>query len=328
MNIKMFNGWYFFWLILSLGSVIGCYFLLRKRRYETQKLVLFYIMLFAIALHFIKMLIPPYSLDAGRLLRDSWFINICGANILLFPFIYMSKNDAAKDYMFYVGVLSGFISIIYPMEPMAKANQMADILDIIRFYIHHNIIWMVPLFMVLFKHHTLSYKRVLKVPVYFLAVMLFIMLNQLFQSELGFIELRSSDFFDINYKNSSLIWGPGDDSIGTFLGWFCPDFFKTVPAGQFKGETKYWPWFWLIFPMYLVLVPICFLISLIFDRHNLVNDFENLRVKVYEYKEYANYKKENSQSKQTSEKVKHSKKEQNTTTLQQNNDVSHKRKKK
>lgn len=293
MEIQMFNGWYFFWLILSVGSVVGCYFLLRNKRYETQKLVLFYIMLFAIALHFVKMLIPPYSLDPERLLRDSWFINICGANILLFPFIYMSKSDSGKDYMFYVGVLSGLISIIYPMEPMAKANQVADILDIIRFYIHHNIIWMVPLFMVLFKHHTPSYKRVLKVPLWFLAVMLFIILNQIFQSELGFIDLRDSDFLDINYKNSSLIWGPTDDAIGAFLGWFCPDFFKTVPAGEFKGQTKYWPWFWLIVPMYLVLVPVCFLISLIWDRHNLVDDIEKLRFKLVEYKEYVDYKREN-----------------------------------
>ncbi len=303
MKIEMFNGWYFFWLILSIGSVVGCYYLLKNRSYETQKLALFYIMLFAIALHFVKMLIPPYSLDPGRLLRDSWFINICGANILLFPFIYMSKSESGKDYMFYIGLLSGLISIIYPMEPMAKANQFADILDIIRFYIHHNIIWMVPLFMVLFKHHTINYRRLLKVPLWFLGVMLFIILNQIFQSELGFIDLRSSDFFDINYKNSSLIWGPTDDAIGNFLGWFCPEFFKTVPTGQYKGETKYWPWFWLIVPMYLVLVPVCFLISLIWDRKRVVEDIENLRYKVIEFKEYRAIKKENAEIREKEEKA-------------------------
>ena len=63
--------------------------------------------------------------------------------------------------------------------------------------------------------------------------MLFIMLNQIFQSELGYIPLRSEDMFHINYKNTSYIWGPGtNDAIGTFLSWFCPDFFKVIPVGD------------------------------------------------------------------------------------------------
>lgn len=286
----MFNGWYFLWLILSAGTAVGLYFLLKNRKESTQKLVLFYILLFALILHFLKFFIPPYSLDESRLLRDSWFINICGANILLFPFIYMSKSKTAKDYMFYIGLLSGILSVLYPMEPMAKANQAGEWLDIVRFYIHHNIIWIVPLFMVLFKHHTLSYRRVLKVPVWFLGVMLFIMLNQIFQSELGFIDLRSENFFDINYKNSSLIWGPGNDAIGQILGWFCPEFFKTVPVGQYAGQTKYWPWFWLIFPMYIIIVPVCFAISMIFDRESFVADIQTLKFKFADYKAYCTYK--------------------------------------
>ena len=49
-------------------------------------------MVFALVLHFLKGLFPPYSLNYEIHLRDSWFINICGANIALFPFILISKN--------------------------------------------------------------------------------------------------------------------------------------------------------------------------------------------------------------------------------------------
>ena len=31
MIIEMFNGWYFFWLALSAGSIAGLYFLLRGK---------------------------------------------------------------------------------------------------------------------------------------------------------------------------------------------------------------------------------------------------------------------------------------------------------
>ena len=71
-------------------------------------------------LHFLKVYIPPYSTDEARMLRDSWFVNICGANIGLFPFLFFSKNKHVKDYMFYIGVLSGLIALFYPQEPRRR----------------------------------------------------------------------------------------------------------------------------------------------------------------------------------------------------------------
>jgi len=77
-NIQMFNGWYFLFLFISIGGLVGLYFLLRKRTQKTIKIVLFSILVFAIVLHFMKGLFPPYSLNYDMHLRDSWFINICG----------------------------------------------------------------------------------------------------------------------------------------------------------------------------------------------------------------------------------------------------------
>lgn len=281
MFIAMFNGWYFFWLILAAGSIVGLYFALRNQSAKVQKGVLFGLLVFGLLLHFLKVYIPPYSVDEARMLRDSWFVNICGANIALFPFFFWSKNDKVKDYMFYIGVLSGLIALFYPQEPIAKVDQLAEQWDIVRFYYHHWMVMAVPLLMVLFGHHKLSYKRILSAPIGLLLLMLFIMLNQIFQSELGFIPLRDrGNFFGIDYKNTSYIWGPGtNDAIGNFFALFTPDFFKTVPVGEFVGQEKYWPWFWMIIPVFVLVTPLSFGLCMIFDSKALGADLKSLKAR-------------------------------------------------
>lgn len=271
MDIELFNFWYFLFMFASVGGFFGLYFLLRKRSHTTVKIVLISLMFFALVLHFMKGLFPPYSLNYEIHLRDSWFINICGANIALFPFMLLSKNKHVKDYMFYIGVISGIIAICYPIDPINKPDAAAEWIDVARFYLHHSLLWYVPLLMVLFKIHTIDYRRVWSTPIIFLIVMLFIMLNQVLQSELGFIPPRGDDVHAIPYVNSSLIWGP-DGTLSKLIEWACPAFFKTIPVGPHAGEAKYWPWFWLVVPCFLLVTPVCFLMSLIFEFNHVKTD--------------------------------------------------------
>lgn len=286
MVIEMFNFWYFLWLSIAAGATVGLYYLLRNRKPSTQKIVLFSLLMVGLILHFLKSYIPPYSLDEARMLRDSWFVNICGANVALFPILFWFKKKSIKDYMFYIGVLSGLIALFYPQEALGKTGCE---LDIMRFYYHHWMVLAVPLLMVLLKLHTISWRRILSAPIGLLLLMIFIILNQFFQAELGYIPIRGSvgyhyvmnwdywtAFNDVNWKNSSYIYSPNSpDPIGEVFALFCPDCFKTVPAGPYAGQPKYWPWFWIICPVFVLVTPLAFGLAMIFDHKNFVKDVKS-----------------------------------------------------
>ena len=233
--VQLFNFWYIFFIALFAGAIVGLYFLLKNKTVKTQKIVLASILFFNLALHFLKLTFPPYSTDSAVAMREVWFVNLCGTSVLFFPFIFLSKSETAKDYMVFLGVISGFLAMLYPTEALGKSVLT---LDLWRFYICHGIIIAVPMLTVLLKLHKLDIKRIWKTPFCVCAALLFIICNQVLQSELGIIPLRNDDMLNINFRNPSLIWGP-TDGVAVIFSWLTPSFMKTIPFGEFAGQEKY-----------------------------------------------------------------------------------------
>ena len=282
MIVKLGNICYFFFIVFAIGLTIGLYFLLRNKSLKTKKILIGGLLIFNLFLHFIKVLFPPYSLDSSFAMENLWFINICAVSVLVFPFLFFSKSDTAKDWMFYIGVISGFLALIYPTEALDKSIFTFDLW---RFYFCHIIIIVAPLLMIILKVHKLNYHNIWKMPFCMMAVLLFIICNQVLQSELGIIDLRGSDMLQdgCGYRNNSLIWGPTDEVSALFT-WLTPSFMQTVPFGEFAGQTKYWPFFYLV-PgciVYFTLIP--FLLSMIWESKHLRDDFCKLKNKLFRKK--------------------------------------------
>jgi len=280
--VKLFNVFYFIPILFTILFVIISYFVLRNKSLKVKRIFIFILLISNLLLHFLKFLFPPYSLSESRYFRDVFFINICAVSVLIFPFIFMSKNKNLKDFMFYQGIITGSIALLYPTE--ALNNGTTYIIDTIRFYYCHIVILVGPLLMVLLKVHTIDYKRIWKMPLYMMCVLIFVIVNQVLQSELGFIPLRGDDMFDIGWKNSSLIWGPTDDVAKLFT-WLTPDFMKTIPFGKYEGESKYWPFFYLMPGCILYYLILPFIISIPFEHKRMKEDIISLIEKFKNTKE-------------------------------------------
>ena len=134
--------------------------------------------------------------------------------------------------------------------------------------------------MVLLGVHRPSYKNIWKMPFCMIAVMLFIMCNQVLQAELGIIDLRGTDILQegCGYRNTSLIWGPTDDIASVFT-WLTPGFMKTVPFGEFAGQPKYWPLFYLTPAIFFYFLILPFLLCLPWEFKNFKTDCKNFFAK-------------------------------------------------
>ena len=276
--VQLGNFWYIFFILLAVGITVGLYFLLRNKSMKTKKIFIASVLFFNLGLHFFRLLFPPFAGNPSMIMENAWFINICAVSVLTFPFLFLSKSDTAKDWMFYIGVISGFLALVYPTE--ALGDSVATF-DVWRFYLCHIIIIVIPLLMILLKVHHLNYRNVWKMPFCMMAVLLFIICNQVLQSELGIIAMRGDDILTegCGYRNTSLIWGP-TDSVSVLFTWLTPEFMQYVPAGEFAGEPKYWPFFYLLPGCFFYFWVLPFLLSLIWERKHIKEDFKALKIKI------------------------------------------------
>ena len=272
--VKLGNFWYFFFIIFTVGLILGLYFLFKNKSLKSKKILIGSLLLLNLAVHFLKVLIPPYSTNKDFAIENVWFINICAVSVFSFPIIFFSKSKTLKDWIFYIGCISGGLSLLYPTEALNKSILTPDLW---RFYICHIIIFAGPLLMVLLKVHTLNYRNIWKMPFCMATVLLFIICNQVLQSELGIISMRGNNLLEegCGYRNTSLIWGP-TDGVAAIFTWLTPDFMKVVPYGELAGQEKYWPFFYLLPGCFLYFLVFPFLICLPWELKHVKEDFKKI----------------------------------------------------
>ncbi len=256
MTVEFGNAFYLMYILIAAGAVVGLYFLLRHKSEPTQKWVLFGILMFNFALHFAKLLFPPYINDLPNELHKATLENICAVSTVLFPFLFMlPKKWVTHDYFYFIGVISGLLALLYPTEAL---GEKAFAFDTIRFYICHTGLLVVPLVAALIGYRRPRLKYMWGIPLGFLVHETIVMVNELCLLKTGLIEGTLQTFFDRGARNNSFVHGPTPDmdGIGKFLTFFTPRFMQRDIFGINGGVDFYWPVLWLIVPVFVYFIPI------------------------------------------------------------------------
>ena len=94
--VKLGNFWYIFFILLTAGLTVGLYFLFRRKSMKAKKILVASLVIFNLALHFLRLLFPPYTGNTALIMENAWFINICAVSVLTFPFLFFSKSKSPK----------------------------------------------------------------------------------------------------------------------------------------------------------------------------------------------------------------------------------------
>jgi len=274
--VEYFNFHYFLYVALAVGLLLGLYFALRNRSRKTSTVVLFGVLFFNFVLHFAKLAFEPYRGWMPHAIRTVTPENICAVSVLVFPWLFLSKSKILKDYMFYMGVISGTAATLFPVDVIGRN---AFEFETMRFYVSHVLLAVVPMLMVLLKLHTLDYRRIPKLPFLAYLTLCVILVNEIILIGTGFVHINH--LFSNEIRNSALIFGPlGEvEIVGRFFTALTPRLFLTVPIGPNAGAAFYWPILWLVIPFYVYSCIAALLMSLPFERGRVRADLLALKAK-------------------------------------------------
>ncbi|MDY0345325.1 MAG: hypothetical protein WCX85_03805 [Bacilli bacterium] len=275
------NGLYIamnvFLFILSILTV----FWARKTRQETVHKLIVLLLFTNFALHFLKIFLPSYFLDLPYSLKKVSPDNICAVSVIFFPFMYLWGGNKMKDYMFYLGIISGIGVYLYPSSYDGYLiNNTETVVEIARFYFCHMPLVIAPLVMVASGLHKLSHRRVMWTPLIFLGVLFVVGLNEVFLKLSAITNASWQDVFSNNYRNGAMVFGPMsvlDSSLSGFY-WMILPFFKYTWPGT--SSVYYVPVLWIALPAFVIMSSGYFLISLPFCSREAYLDYHMIKQKI------------------------------------------------
>jgi len=227
--------------------IASLYFVFKNKPEKFKYYFLFSLTIIAWVIHFSR-----YWLEPNLKYYNLFFTDLCGFSTMMYPFFFLSKNKILKDYMYYLGAVFAFLSLIYPNNidgnPMFEYNS-------IRFFFAHVILVTVPVLLILWKMHTPNIKHLGWMFLFLIVGAIYNMALSAFFVEVGLTHTL------INYMG---IWGNTDDAFKYFL-LFAPWLTYQKTVGDVVMTVPI-PFFYMIPGALMIYMPTWALMSLPFIK--------------------------------------------------------------
>ncbi len=281
--VEMFNMYYFLYLLIALSLTLISVRLLKYKSNKFRFWFIFGLIMANFAIHFLKVLIYPYT--DPYFVENRWvkvsFENICAVSVLTFPILYFVKNKIFKDYMVLVGLVSGMLTLFYPVDTFSSTFNAVSIegvyvktafsLETIRFYTTHFLLFLIPFLMLHYKMHEISIKRAGYMPFILMGTLSLIFVNEWVLSLFGLVP-QGMDMFNPDGRNPSLIFGVKNldtlVGIGNFIKVLVPRFLTVNP---FTGESFFWPVLWMFIPVLVYVNLMAIFVNFIYDKETTID---------------------------------------------------------
>lgn len=148
--MALFSLAHFIYLLICTLICIAFYFIFRNKSQKTKYIATFIPLALSFVIHFLKLLIPEYRNNLPNSIISITAETFCAISTIFFPFIYLSKSRALKDYMVIFGTISGFLTLIIPGDIIGY-NPLN--IEVMRFFFSHLVIFLSPLFTYIFNIH-------------------------------------------------------------------------------------------------------------------------------------------------------------------------------
>ena len=240
---------------------------MRRRSDRVKKIVIVALMLANLAQHLLKQFIWPHYWgdDYPSLINTAY--NMCATLIMLSPFIFISKSGLWKDFITYVGVGAGLITMAVPYWYIGQSLWQWDIL---RYYFCHGLLFITSLLPAITGLHKVNWRNFYKLPFVFFFCLILIVFDYLICYALGiFGDISSGDFFEALYEANPCWMMHPDDGFGwltSVIAVFTPGIFMDADGGTSV------PLLWYAIPMYLLICVLGFVIGAIADRRRFSAD--------------------------------------------------------
>ncbi len=276
--VEMGNIYYFIYIGIALLLTVLSVAFLKNKSHNFRHWFIFGLIMLGFVIHFLKIFIYPYT-TVDYIFTKVSFENICAVSTLVFPFIYFSKNKTLKDYMVMVGMASGILTLLFPVDAMSAyfngviiGQRGAFQIEVIRFYLAHTLLFLSPFLMMRFKMHELSIHRAYRAPLMLILVLCVIFINELILTALHWVP--KEDLFNPDKRNPSFIFGIRGDltGLGAVIGIFVPYFMRLTTA----TSTQMWPVVWLILPALVYGGLITLIFMFIYDKQETIVFFKHI----------------------------------------------------